>query len=391
VMALSQVLGVGTMALIAHASGRKDQRDANLIFNQSLSLALLCAILTLVCGYVLGDWYMGTLGADAATQLAGTTYIYWVMPGFGLQFALISMGSALRGTGIVKPTIIVQVVSVVLNAALCPIFISGWLTGRPLGVAGAGLATSLAVVVGVVLMFVYFHRLERFVFFDRSLMAPLAAAWKRILVIGLPPGGEFALMFVFMGVVYFCIRSFGAEAQAAYGIGSRVMHAIFLPAMAIAFATAPVAGQNMGAKKYDRVRATFKTSGIMLSCLMVLLTLVCQVRPEFLISIFTEESVVVVLGAEFLRIISLNFVPSGFVMVVSGMFQAMGNTLPSLGASASRFLTFVVPAVWLTYQPWFEVHHLWYVSVTSVTLQGFFAWYLLHREMHRKLPAAAYA
>ena len=83
------------------------------------------------------------------------------------------------------------------------------------------------------------RRLEKFVRFDRSLMRARFDAWKRILRIGLPPGGEFALMFVYMVAIYWVIRPFGAEAQAGFGIGQRVMQAIFLPAMAIAFAVAP--------------------------------------------------------------------------------------------------------------------------------------------------------
>ncbi|MDZ4672886.1 MAG: MATE family efflux transporter, partial [Gemmatimonadota bacterium] len=137
VMALTQVLGVGAMVLIAHAVGRKDREDANLIFNQSLLLATLFAAITLVGGYLLSGWYVGTLAADAATADAGVTYLHWFLPGLALQFALVAMGSGLRGTGIVKPTMVVQMVSVVINAILAPILIAGWLTGRPMGVAGA--------------------------------------------------------------------------------------------------------------------------------------------------------------------------------------------------------------------------------------------------------------
>src|SRR5262245_50620227 len=53
VMALTQILGVGTVALIAHAVGRKDRQDANLIFNQSTVLSAICAALTLIAGYLL--------------------------------------------------------------------------------------------------------------------------------------------------------------------------------------------------------------------------------------------------------------------------------------------------------------------------------------------------
>jgi Na+-driven multidrug efflux pump len=65
------------------------------------------------------------------------------------------------------------------------------------------------------------------------------------------------------------------------------------------------------------------------------------------------------------------------------MFQALGNTLPSLAASATRIVTFVVPAAWLSAQPWFEPRHLWYTSVATVTLQAVLAWWLLGREMRR--------
>lgn len=76
VLALTQVLGVGAMALISHAAGRKDRDDANLVFNQSLALAAVCAGVTVVGGYALAERYMGTLGADAATREAGLSYLY---------------------------------------------------------------------------------------------------------------------------------------------------------------------------------------------------------------------------------------------------------------------------------------------------------------------------
>src|SRR5580693_2202320 len=104
VFALTQMLGVGIVALISQAVGRKDASEANLVFNQSLVLALLFSVLTLVCGYAGTAAYMGKLGADAPTVMMGTTYLYWFLPGLALQFALVAMGSALRGTGIVKPT-----------------------------------------------------------------------------------------------------------------------------------------------------------------------------------------------------------------------------------------------------------------------------------------------
>ena len=88
---------------------------------------------------------MRSVGADANTAAAGAEYLRWFFPGLALQFALIAMGSALRGTGINKPTLLVQMLTVILNAMLAPILIAGWITHVPLGIAGAGLATSISI------------------------------------------------------------------------------------------------------------------------------------------------------------------------------------------------------------------------------------------------------
>jgi len=385
VMAITQVLGVGTMALISHAAGRKDRPDANLIFNQSVGMAGLCGVLTLAAGYAFGQHYLNAMSADAATVEAGMTYLVWLLPGLGLQFALISMASALRGTGIVNPTIVVQVLTVVLNAILAPILISGWLTGLPLGMMGAGLSTSVSVAVGVVMLSTYFVRLEHYVRFDVTQLQPRLATWRRILVIGLPPGGEFFLMFVYMAFIYWVSRVFGSDAQAGFAAGSRVMQAIFLPAMAIAFATAPVAGQNFGAGLADRVRLTFRTSIISQSVIMLSLTILCQFHPEVLLTFFTEDPEVVAAGGEFLQIVSFNFVFSGIIFTCSGMFQALGNTLPALFATATRLITFILPVLWISGQDWFELRDLWYASVATVALQAVVSWWLLHRKMKHKL------
>ncbi|HEY5102333.1 MAG TPA: MATE family efflux transporter [Steroidobacteraceae bacterium] len=253
VFALTQMLGVGVVALISQAVGRKNQTEANFIGNQSLVLALLLASLTILCGYGYTRAYMGTIGADAPTLLMGTTYLYWFLPGLALQFALVAMGSALRGTGIVKPTMIVQALTVLVNIVLAPVLIVGWGSGRPLGVAGADLASTIAIACGVGLLAMYFFKLEKYVQMHPSTWVPRLAMWLRIFNIGLLAGGEFALMFAYLAIIFWIIRTFGATAQAGFDIGSRVMQSIFLPAMAVAFATASIVGENFGAQRAERV------------------------------------------------------------------------------------------------------------------------------------------
>lgn len=385
VFALTQVLGVGTVALIAHAAGRKDRPDAILVFNQSLVLSATCALVTLLCGYAFGPAYMSTLGADAQTVAAGVTYLQWFLPSLALQFALVVMGSALRGTGIVQPTMVVQVVTVVLNAVLAPVLITGWGTGHPLGVAGAGLASSVAVAVGVLLLGVYFGRLEKFVAYDAASLRPQLATWLPLLRIGLPAGGEFALMFVFMAVMYLLIRRFGQGTQAGYGVGMRITQSLFLPAMAVAFATAPIVGQNFAAGKFARVREAFKLASLTGMCIMIALTALMQWRAAWVVRAFTNEPEALAVGTQFLRVCSWNFVASGFVFTCSSLFQGLGNTIPSIVSSASRLVSFVVPAFWLASRPDFQPLQLWYASVVSMALQALVSAGLARRELRRRL------
>jgi len=396
VLGLTQVLGVGTVALISHAVGRKDQPGANLIFNQSIVLSAVLGALTLIGGYALTRFYMSEVAADAATIEAGVTYLYWFLPGMALQFALVAMGSALRGTGIVQPTMIVQVVTVLLNVVLAPVLIAGWGTGHALGIAGAGLASTIAIIVGVGMLGVYFFRLEKYVGFHHEMWKPRVEAWKRMLAIGLPAGAEFLLLFVFMGVIYWCIRGFGPDAQAGFGIGSRVMQAILLPAMAVAFAAGPIVGQNFGARQPARVRETFKAAAVISVVIMAVLTVLVHVSPSLLVRGFTDDAAVLEVATVYLQIVSWNFIAQGIVFTASSLFQGLGDTRPAVLSTGTRLLTFALPAMWIARQPGFRIEQIWYLSIAAQTLQALLSLWLVRSQLRRKLnplvaaaPAAA--
>src|SRR6266850_1734592 len=321
IFALTQMLGVGTVALVSHAAGRKAQAQANLIFNQSVLLSAILGVLTLVAGYGLTNAYVHSLAADEAAAAAGIAYLHWYLPGLAFQFALLAMGSALRGTGIVKPTMMVQVLTVVLNTVFAPIFIAGWGTHHAFGPAGAGFASTLAIAIGVVFLWFYFAKLEHFVALNPRQWAPHFATWKRILNIGLPAGGEMLMIFVVIAVVYWAIRGFGPATQAGFGIAQRVMQALFVPVMAIAFAAAPVAGQNFGAGHAQRVKETFRAAAWMSTALMLADTLLCLWQADSLIRLFSSDPAVIAVGDSFLRITSWTFVATGLALTSSRLYQ----------------------------------------------------------------------
>lgn len=389
VLALTQALGVGATALVAQAMGRRERERAELVFNQAMVLSLLTGLAFGIVAFALRGAYARWLAADAATAARGIEYLTWFVPALVLQFPLVGMSAVLRGIGDIKVPTLIQVATVVLNIALAPVLIFGWITGRPLGVAGAAIATLVAVAVGCLAFAAYFRRPAAALRFRASGWRPRPRLWGEMLRIGLPAGGEFVLMSAYMVLVYDIIRPFGAAAQAGFGIGIRVNQALFLPAVAIAFATAPVAGQNFGARLGERVRRAFYTAAGMSAAVMLANTLLCRLASPAIVGFFNPDPAVVAFGSEYLRIISWNFLASGVVFVSSSVFQGMGNTLPPLASSSLRLLFFAFPAYALSRHPGFAMWQVWYLSVASVTIQLAVNLWLLHREFGRKLAFTA--
>jgi putative MATE family efflux protein len=401
VLALTQMLGVGTTTLISHAAGRKDQPRAELVFNQSFVMSILVALGLGVVAFLLMDVYSESLSADATTATLAKSYLLWFIPALLLQFPLIALGSALRATGIIMPTVVLQVLSVVLNIALAPVLIFGtqpwpildvirrilaiFVSIPQLGVTGAALASFFAILIANVLMVAYFEKKYHYLRFRFAQMRPQLKIWSKMLHIGVPAGTEFVLLFVFIMVVTVIIRGFGPAAQAGFGVGARVMQALFLPAVALAFAVSPVVGQNFGGRRADRVRQSVYSAIAIATAMMLVLALVAYFASGLLILPFSRDPHVIAFGSEYLRIVALNFVAAGIVFTTSSIFQGIGNTWPPLFSSATRLFLFVLPALLVAHTPGFEIRYVWYLSVASQLIQACFNLLLLRRELRKKL------
>jgi len=208
-----------------------------------------------------------------------------------------------------------------------------------------------------------------------------------MLKIGLPAGAEFGMTTIYMLLVYIVTRPFGAAAQAGFGVGLRIVLAGYLPVVALGFSVAPVAGQNFGARRPERVRQTFLMGAALSAVLMAAFAVLCHVAPAAMVRIFSKDAQVVSVGAEYLRVISWGFVATGVVFVASSTFQAMGNTLPSLATSFLRVLIVAIPVILLSRQPGFELRWIWYLSVVAVLLQVVASLWLLWREFDLRLSS----
>lgn len=389
VIAITQVLSVGATTLVSHASGRKDQERAIFLFNQSQVLSMVVGLAFLAVAMMFRHQYAAGQSATEGMRLATEQFLLWFIPAMALQFAMVAMGAALRGTGNFKPGMWVQTGTVVINLVLAPFLIFGWGPFPVMGVSGAAISTFVAIVIGVVWISFYFLDSKAYLRFHFAHWKPQLGVWWEMLKIGLPAGAEFALMGIYMAVIYWITKPFGAAAQGGFTIGLRVVQAVFLPVVALGFAVAPVAGQNFAAHKGDRVRAAFKAAAGMAGGAMLIAAVGIYFGAEAVMRVFTKDAEVTAVGVEYLHIVVLNFVASGITFVSSSMFQALGNTIPSLMTSALRLVISVIPAVFLARVPGFHLTWIWYLSALSVFLQMAVNLLLLRREFRLKLDVPA--
>src|SRR5207244_6855836 len=214
---------------------------------------------------------------------------------------------------------------------------------------------------------------------------PQTRIWNSLLRIGLPAGAEFILMSVYIIIVYSIIRGFGAAAQAGFGVGARIMQALFLSLVGLSFAVAPVVGQNFGGRRGDRVRRSIYSAIGIGSAMMLLLTITAQFSSTAMIRAFSNDSAVIAFGSDYLKIVSVNFIAAGIAFTTSSAFQGIGNTLLPLISSMTRLVLFALPAYLVSLHPGFQIRHVWYVSVCLIVFQACLNLLLLRRELQRTL------
>jgi len=370
VLAASQALGVGTTALVARAVGEGNRDRAILVFNQTLALSCACGGGFLILGLSFARVYVRLLAADTATQAYATQYLTWFVPALALEFPLISAGAALRGSGVVRPTVIILATSVVLNLVLAPVLILGWITGRPYGVSGAAVATLAAVVAGALMLAGYVAFVHTYLRVRPATWTPSVSLWREVLAIGVPSGAELAVLAVYLVIVYSLLKPFGAAAQGGFAVGARVGQSLILPAVAVAMANAPIVGQSYGAGNVARIRAAFGVASGIGVAFMAALTALVRRFAEPLVRLFTGDEMVVAVGVGYLRILALTFVATALIFAAVSVFQGVGRTTRPFFSSVVRLIAFVIPAAIVARSGRSSLETLWMISALSIGVQA---------------------
>lgn len=383
VMAVGQVVNVGTTTLVSQATGAKNHTRAGFVFNQSTFYGMVLGVLVLTAVYLVRPYYFGWMGGDEQVDALGRGYLLWLAPALLAQLSAMGLSGSLRGIGDLKTPMIINAAAVLMNCILDPVLIYGWGPAPRLGVQGAAIATLAAVAAAWLLLACFFTRPRSFLRFNPRSWFPEWKTYSEITRIGLPAGAQFAILSSFMVLIFWAISIFGTAAQAGYGLGQRLLTSLFLPVIAVSVANAPVVGQNFGAGQAQRVKSAFYSASAIGMGMMLVLTVACRLAPEWLIGLFTADSRVISYGAGYLRIVSWNFVASAAVLTTSSTFQGLGNTLPPLLSSVCRFGIFAIPLLWMARRPGFEINQVWWLWAMTVFVQAGLNLFLLRRGFRR--------
>ena len=385
---------VGSGVLMAMSIGRRDFPEAERVLGQSFMLNLLAAAIFTTLALTLRRPLLSLTGATGAILPLALDYFTVVTGGSVLMFVFFAVIFGFNSQGDNTTVTWLFAISTTLNVILDPLLIFGELGLPAMGVRGAAVATILSqlvlVVAGVTLLKVR-PMMVRFRF--RNLGLRLSSV-RKVLSVGFPaaltnvlnPGGFaalnklVALAFLEAGVV-------------GLSIGFRIEFFSFLPAIGFGVAALALIGQNLGARRLDRARLSWRTAMLAAFALGSLVGLGAILVRGFIVEVFTSDPVVVAYARAYLITVPFTYGLVGALFVVVSSFQALGKSWRGFGISAVRIAILVGGTLLVTQalgspdQPP-PIVAVWWVIVAA-NLVAFTLGYLLLRRTFAQLEAGA--
>ncbi|MFL4469690.1 MATE family efflux transporter [Tateyamaria armeniaca] len=343
---LSIGLSAGTSSVVAQALGRGEDEGKQRMTLHAMMLGLGLSTTVAVLFYAAAPWLFGLMGASGKVLDAVMAYILWWSLSFPCLVVAQSLNSVFRAAGRSEVTAITMVGQAIINIALTPLLIFGWGFVPELGVAGAGMATFLARVIGFVGVIAYatWHRdicldLNPFKGFGTSARKIGRVAAPASLSNAINPGG--------MAAVTAAVAVVGDTAVAGFGAATRVQSLLFLPMLALSAGIGPVVGQAWGADKTERAQKSVRLTFIACVVYGVALGIVLLFFAKPIAALVADNDAAAEYGAHYLRFVGLSFFGYGVLITGNAAMNARDRAMWSMGLSAARITLIYIPFAWV--------------------------------------------
>jgi len=346
-IAVAVGIGAGTTALISNAIGAKENRKASLYVAQSLVFAISLSIFVSLFGFNFSEFLLKIMGSSTESISLTREYLDIIFYGAIIVLVQLSLNGTLNAQGDTKSYRNVLIFSFFLNIFLNPIFIFGYGFIPAFGIAGLAISTLIAQSVGLLYLAykVYSCKLRKYLYLECFM--PKFVLLKTLLFQSLPI--MFTMLMIMFGIfnIFYFVGQFGEMATAGYGTAVRIEQVLLLPVIGLNTAVLSIAGQNYGAKFYNRVREVYAKALMFGFLFMSVAGIFVFLTSSLIISFFSNDPEVIRNGTLYLKVAAFIGPVYPVFFITSALFQALKRPIYSLLMSILRLT--LLPFLFLWY------------------------------------------
>ena len=364
IVAIACGTAVGFNTLLARYLGEKKFDYANNTMMHGILLGFLNGLVFLVLGLLFSNVFLSWFTSDSNVLSLANTYIrICTMFSFSV-FVQIIFERIMQATGNAIYNMVMQGAGAIINIILDPILIFGWFGLPRMGVTGAAIATVIGQFCGMMIGYWITKKKIDSLEIKGSNFSFSTGILARIYKVGVPAilmQSVLSLMTVFMNMI---LAPISAMAITVFSVYYKLQNFLNMAVLGITNALIPIVAYNNGARRKDRAMDAIQFSLILSMGIMLVGTIVFQLFPKQLLSMFSANEEMYGLGVPALKIISLSFVFAGISMVLCAAFQALNKANTSLVITLARQLVILIP---LTYglMKCFDINVGWYAFVVT--------------------------
>ncbi|HIR93883.1 MAG TPA: MATE family efflux transporter [Candidatus Egerieimonas intestinavium] len=381
-IAISAGTGVGINSLLSRSLGAKEFKRANDAALNGIFLALISSVIFAVVGVLAAGPFFSFQTTDPEIHKYGVQYMTVICALCVGVFMQITFERLLQSTGKTLFTMISQGTGAIINIIFDPILIFGLFGFPEMGVIGAAVATVAGQIFGMFLGLFFNLKFNHELRLSLRGFRPRLSIIKGIYAVGVPSIIMQAIGSVMTFGMNKILMQFTSTAAAVFGVYFKLNSFVFMPIFGLNNAMVPIVAYNYGARQRKRIMHTIRLSIITAVCFM-LVGIACFVFiPDVLLGIFEASENMLAIGVPALRTICISFVFAGPCIILSSVFQALGNGLYSLWISFARQLVVILPAAYILAQC-FGLAAVWW-SIPLAELVSISLTLLLFQRIYRQ-------
>ncbi len=367
-MLISFVVGVamGTTVIISQYFGARDLHNVKRAMDTMYIFLFFASIVVTILGVLFSKPIFRLINLPADIMPQAVTYFNVYLIGIIFFFGFNGTSAILRGLGDSKTPLYFLIISTVTNVLLAVLFVAvfKW------GVAGAAFATVISQAGAFITGIIYLNRTHEVVKLSFRNLEFDRAIFKKSLQIGLPSGFQQTFVALGMLAVMRIVNEFGTDVIAAFSVAGRIDSFAGMPAMNFGVALSTFVGQNLGARKIDRVKQGFKSTLYMSSALAIFTTIMVVLFSRPLMGAFTSDPAVISIGSHYLVIVGAFYVLFSTMFVIGGVMRGAGDTLIPMFITLFSLWIIRIPLAWIFSRHmgyigiWWSIPIAWFIGMT---------------------------